>query len=296
MEARISISELKRQLQERGISTLGMIERDELEKALRENSISSKSTQSTKPSSTIKKNSIPVSSKQSTVSTKRPLSSLDCSTLTSSLKNPLEEEEHDDDEDDDDIIRLPKKIKKLKKKIIKKVDKEEKEAITCYWAFHNDEEGDFLKKTKKKKLDPTDFMSGWFYTNDDLPIWFSKQCNESDTSNKSEFPTEISSSFSFLTKRKDLQDIVPISDREEFKKRRAKVRQLGKERGGYSDAELDHDLLFTFYRDDEIETSALISTKAKSLEEVQTMLYQRIKIKYEEIRKDVALAKVATKT
>ena len=254
---RLSIKEMRFQLSLRGISTFGMSERIEFEKALQDNPVSSATTA---PSPSPAKPSPPPST---SLSMKRPLSTTDSSLVSSSFGTSE---------------KNSKKAKKSKKLVVV-----EPEPLTCFWAVYEDNDREFLKKRKKKK-NKDEFATGWFEldVNDDLPTWFSKQCGHGEDKPEN-FPSELFSFFSFLTKRNDLS-FENNGDRESLLKRKLIVKQLGKEQGPYCSAELGVDSLYSFYRNDEKEVAALISSKAISNVDVQTMLLQRIGINYEVIR------------
>jgi hypothetical protein len=271
---RLSIKEMRFQLSLRGISTLGMSERIELEKALQDNPVSSSSSSS---SSTTSARPAPLPS----TSLKRPLPTSDSTLVSSSASTGTFGE---------------KKSKKLKK--AKKIVEVEPEPLMLFWAHYEDSDGEFLKK-RKTKLDTSDFISGWFFTDspsDDLPSWFLKSCGKG--SGKPEnFPSELFSSFSFLTKRDDLCLEKNGGGGDGFLKRKLIVKQVGKEQGGdYCSAELGSDALYSFYREGDVETAALITSKAKSHEDAKTMLLQRIGINYEVIRLDKAAAQKSSST
>ena len=261
---RLSIKEMRFQLSLRGISTLGMSERIELEKALQDNPVSSSS------SSTASVRPAPLPS----TSLKRPLPTSDSTLVSSSASTGTSGE---------------KKSKKPKK--VKKTVDVEPEPLMLFWSHYEDSEGEFLKK-RKTKLDTSDFNSGWFFTDspsEDLPSWFLKCCGQGG-GKPDNFPPELFSSFSFLTKRDDLC-LDKNGGGDGFLKRKLIVKQVGKEQGGdYCSAELGADALYSFYREGDVETAALITSKAKSHEDAKTMLLQRIGINYEVIRLDKAAA------
>ena len=147
---RLSIKEMRFQLSLRGISTLGMSERIELEKALQDNPVSSSSSSST---TSVRPAPLP------STSLKRPLPTSDSTLVSSSASTGTSGE---------------KKSKKPKK--VKKTVDVEPEPLMLFWSHYEDSEGEFLKK-RKTKLDTSDFNSGWFFTDspsEDLPSWFLK--------------------------------------------------------------------------------------------------------------------------